>query len=956
MDMIAISRWDEERGEPAAEALSCADLLHDQSGKHLAVTLKRATDAAGLDPAGCTVAPMTDGASACSGEIGESQLYINKLRELAAQSQFALVHSAPKESCAIHAKALEELHGLEAAFPGHTLESFTRLIWECFSRKCGYATEFKKIWCEDCKLPGVMYDACLGSLPEPTEAKWQVMFDVCMKLLPLFAVAPGQQGLAGWMFEVFLKRLLELLRGTIDEERPDLAGTHNCKDKISMIAGLVAELNLVAACMLTVDFWEQNCLTFHKVMRAKSRFGAFASPHLRHEMAVNVCVDTVWYAKANADPKAALPRFHAFIARCHVRAFSAQMTSQKREQLTERAQAFLKEAEASHLKWNATTWTKARHLLGVLTDTKRGGWFAAHLLKLLGAGEQLGAAAAAQCSSSSSSSAGDATAAGTAAHPSDAVDVLLLQLLQVKKASGELEQEIEVWGLRRPKVLDELRLIATTAVATEGASSVVSKERTPLLFGQLRDRLFVGFAHNLFLESLVSRLSMLEKRHPRTHALTLDTLFKYHMKQLRSREQRQMSSVRSDKGGGLREKAREAREEEKKLHGCNRTLAQQLLLAEDALACARRYTAKAAPELLWRKSRGVTQGVRQLSAAYVENMQAVAAVKVESLRKTNEAGPSRQRKAALTLQACRTLVAPQAPAYAKVKKGRGCIHKDPAGLKLRKAQMRARIKEAKARAAATRRKRPLSEAGRRRLEAREAPAARQQPRKGTKRTRASLAELEAQAHNRRQRGTGGRQRADSAGAGGSSQENARKERVEPAAEEPLQLQLENGARPSSADEEPEAQAAQHRQPSRRTSAGSSGQEGADSVAQEQLMHRQAAAVALRISRAHEEALQVAQQVAEASMEAAQAQAKAAQEQMARAHELKAVADLQEAEMKAAEEEYKVLRAALFKFKDNFQKKRGRKLKKSDTLEYEHRKCAERYKLLKEKHPNLGNKA
>eukprot|EP00965_Chrysotila_dentata_P004221 137109-Pleurochrysis_carterae.AAC.1 len=41
--------------------------------------------------------------------------------------------------------------------------------------------------------------------------------------------------------------------------------------------------------------------------------------------------------------------------------------------------------------------------------------------------------------------------------------------------------------------------------------------------------LFVGFADILFLESMVSPLAMLEKRHVGTHALMLDSVFTYHM-------------------------------------------------------------------------------------------------------------------------------------------------------------------------------------------------------------------------------------------------------------------------------------------------------------------------------------------------------------------------------------------------------------------------------------------
>jgi hypothetical protein len=39
--------------------------------------------------------------------------------------------------------------------------------------------------------------------------------------------------------------------------------------------------------------------------------------------------------------------------------------------------------------------------------------------------------------------------------------------------------------------------------------------------------LFVGLAHTLLLESYVSRMKAVEKKHPNTHALTLDALFMY---------------------------------------------------------------------------------------------------------------------------------------------------------------------------------------------------------------------------------------------------------------------------------------------------------------------------------------------------------------------------------------------------------------------------------------------
>eukprot|EP00965_Chrysotila_dentata_P052643 1746878-Pleurochrysis_carterae.AAC.1 len=50
---------------------------------------------------------------------------------------------------------------------------------------------------------------------------------------------------------------------------------------------------------------------------------------------------------------------------------------------------------------------------------------------------------------------------------------------------------------------------------------------------------------------MVSRLSMLERRHPRTHALTPDCVFNYHMRMTSGREARLDSSMRSTCGGAI---------------------------------------------------------------------------------------------------------------------------------------------------------------------------------------------------------------------------------------------------------------------------------------------------------------------------------------------------------------------------------------------------------------------
>ena len=96
------------------------------------------------------------------------------------------------------------------------------------------------------------------------------------------------------------------------------------------------------------------------------RYGGFNQPQLRHMMAERALIDTAWYKAAISDPKAHLPLYHSFLSRSRVREAVNIMTSQKRAELEGRGVAFLTAAQVAHVKWNGTTWTRPRHLLGLL--------------------------------------------------------------------------------------------------------------------------------------------------------------------------------------------------------------------------------------------------------------------------------------------------------------------------------------------------------------------------------------------------------------------------------------------------------------------------------------------------------------------------------------------------------------------------------------------------------------
>jgi len=129
-----------------------------------------------------------------------------------------------------------------------------------------------------------------------------------------------------------------------------------------------------------------------------------------------------------------------------IRAFLETMTGEKKERFIAMGKCFLKAAEEKHLKWNGSTWTKARHLLGVLCLEERRKWFAPELLSLLGHPVE-----------------------PTIDTPTlDDIDLELRAKLRVVHADESLGNELQQWGLTGPEFIAELRLLAT---APRGPSS-----------------------------------------------------------------------------------------------------------------------------------------------------------------------------------------------------------------------------------------------------------------------------------------------------------------------------------------------------------------------------------------------------------------------------------------------------------------------------------------------------
>eukprot|EP00965_Chrysotila_dentata_P234529 6200225-Pleurochrysis_carterae.AAC.1 len=115
------------------------------------------------------------------------------------------------------------------------------------------------------------------------------------------------------VFKRSLNKLNQLLRGTINPDRPQDAGEPAQQAPLRRenqnVPGIVYDLELPSAAHLVVDIWDQNYLNFQMAMCKPSKYGGFSQPHLRHEICVYAWADTLFYQRAHADPWAQLPSY-----------------------------------------------------------------------------------------------------------------------------------------------------------------------------------------------------------------------------------------------------------------------------------------------------------------------------------------------------------------------------------------------------------------------------------------------------------------------------------------------------------------------------------------------------------------------------------------------------------------------------------------------------------------------
>lgn len=637
MNMVAVSEWSWALGKPLASPLACGDLHKDQSAKNCAAICERAFERAGKLPALCC-AGVSDGADAATQEIGGA------LDGQHVKSGAAGLRLSFQEYCCIHGIALEENAGLDAVAtamgrkPGMLVDGL-RILWEVVAGPDSQPNFYRQVWCVDCGLPLLQFEV-LAKMAEPTQSKWQIMFEICSKLLPLFEPIADPTIPAALMaspLEKFFATLRKLFQGSTDALKATRA-VHTHKDKILLLSGLISEFCIQANMTILVDVWEGVYSNFYKFCKSPSRYGQFEQPHLRHMMAAEVAKVTIFYTKAHSEPKKHLPRLYKLIGSSCRRAFAEQLDETRRCCFAKAGTAFLEKAAEKHAKWNGSTWMRARHLLGLLCDEQRRAAFATELLELMGAGAEL--------------EQWRADNGAVRAAPSDDVGKLLHDRLCAAHKDGSLGRELGMWGLRTDPLVRELLLLATADERQTDIDPLLNAKETPRLFQKCISMLFVGFAHNLLLESYVSRLAQLEKIHPGMHALTVDKIFMYRARQTRGRALRLDASVRAVRGGGLRRASVAAALKGSQLKGSAcRSKAQQRMMCEQAEARGRRYAEACISK---RGSGSIAAQLRCERDRHDAEAARVAHVKLESLRTSCTVTPTgRARKLPLTAIACR---------------------------------------------------------------------------------------------------------------------------------------------------------------------------------------------------------------------------------------------------------------------------------------------------------------
>ena len=330
--------------------------------------------------------------------------------------------------------------------------------------------------------------------------------------------------------------------------------------------------------------------------------------------------------------------------------------SRRARKLEARVAAGIEAAEAVLKEWNGKNWMQAAHLVGALCIEERRRFVAFKILALRGYGEEaaraLGIAYAA------------AGKGGRNASENELQQLAMIEMIEqrddvdeaLQDALGELEADDEKvtqffddHGMLDKKgnflcaVERELLLLLTLPSQDTAKDPVFSMTKTPVLYNKFISILFVGFAHNLLVESYVSRVATVSKAHPGLGRQALGALFMYKVRLQNEKGERRGAGMRSTtSGGGRRKKALETCPQKKLKHSNNK--AQLRLLGEQAAARAAALQQRRTEYFSRDGEQNLGNRVQQARKAAQVLAKEVASKKVRALIESCEYGPSGGRR------------------------------------------------------------------------------------------------------------------------------------------------------------------------------------------------------------------------------------------------------------------------------------------------------------------------
>ena len=501
LHVIIISSWDPSSNLPYIEGVGLRD-PPAESGKGLAACNIEALNEAGWKWS-TFVGSGGDHTDHASGKIGERV----KVQEYA-ESHGCLAGRGSSNGCSRHGFALEVKAAFNALLGHQDVESAALALYTCSSLD----RRMVSLCWVDCGLPEGMLKIFL-SASKPTMSKWQVFEGFVVDwFLPLCervrVVVDGTPRLV--IPHVHLAEYMcRLLRGTSTGKAEDAGGDRLCRWKAYL--GIVGNPIKVAALTVAADL-ENHYGRMHNWCKSKCRKYGFGAGFKAHEIALAVLDSEGALKRAKEDPKAFFKTTTRYFESTALHA--TPVTPVARADFEERMQLAANAMYDMHRKWN-WAWTEPRFLMGAATSEEHRHSFVRQLLPLVGHGAALAAHLASQPNGS---------------RPPPPPKGYAAEELPTRMAECQegLKEAWKRWG--HDEHLAEWLLLATEPrqlnmppPLTE--APVLSRERTPGLFGVFIGQIFVRLSDNTCCESGVSEYR--PRAHQNQHELRVEQRWKH---------------------------------------------------------------------------------------------------------------------------------------------------------------------------------------------------------------------------------------------------------------------------------------------------------------------------------------------------------------------------------------------------------------------------------------------